>query len=307
VRLKLIECYKTEKSIASLCELLDINRSRVYYKKQEVSEKDVAMMNEMRSIYEEHPFYGYRKMHAILQSTRYKCNIKRVQRLMQLAGLKALYPSKKATMPNKNHKKYPYLLKDLNITHSDQVYQVDITYIKVGSGFCYLVCLIDVFSRRIVGWALSPFLDTPPCIEALENSLKGGVVPEIINSDQGSQFTSELWCNTLTDKGIKISMDGKGRWVDNKYIERLWRTIKNELVYLNSFNTLVELKLSLTSYIEFYNQRRPHQALGYQTPNEIYYKNQLFLNDHIVLDSERRAVRCDDEISDSQIQTNFLS
>ncbi len=224
---------------------------------------------------------------------------------MQLAGLKALYPSKKTTVANKQHKKYPYLLKDLMITHPNQAYQIDITYIKLGSGFCYLVCLIDIYSRRIMGWALSLFLDTALCLDALKKALKGGPIPEIINSDQGCQFTSQLWCETLLENGIRISMDGKGRWVDNKYIERLWRTIKYELVYLNSFDSIVLAKIALAGYVEFYNQRRPHQALDYKTPDEIY--SQLTRKDLIEANYEEELLKLEDGINHSQIQAIFLS
>ncbi len=209
-------------------------------------------MNEMQCIYEDCPFYGYRKIHAVLQNDKkIECGRGKAQRLMKLMGLKALYPTKRTTISNVQHKKYPYLLKDINITKVNQAWQVDITYIKLRRGFGYLVCLIDIYSQ-IVGWAFSPFLDTHMCVEALEMALKNGI-PEIINSDQGCQFTSLKWCNALIEKAIKISTDGKGRWADNIYIERLWRSIKWEAVYLHSFDSIVDAKNSLERYIQFYN------------------------------------------------------
>ena len=200
---------------------------------------------------------------------------------MPLAGLKAVYPGKKTTIRNLEHKVFPYLLRGLKIERPDQVWQVDITYIKMRNGFVYLVCLIDVFSRKIMGWALSTFLDTASCLEALNNALKYGN-PEIINSDQGCQFTSAAWVEMLTQKGIFISMDGKGRWADNVYVERLWRTIKYENVFLHSFDTVTQAQIVLNRFIDFYNQKRFHQALNYHTPDAIYdlkilpTKQQLF-------------------------------
>ena len=266
----MIEQHKEEKGVAELCRLLGVNRSRLYYQKKKPHGSDVIIMNEIRTIYGEHPFFGYRKVQVLLDRLGYVCNNKKVQRLMRLTGLQAIYPRKKTTIPNLRHKKYPYLLKGLEITRINQVFQVDITYIKIRSGFCYLVCLIDVYSRKIVGWAISPFLDTAMCLEALQNALKEGR-PEIINSDQGCQFTSLQWCDALIENGVQISMDGKGRWVDNKYIERFWRTIKNEAVHLHSFDTLPQAKASLGLYIKFYNKVRPHQSLNYNTPDEKYY------------------------------------
>lgn len=232
-------------------------------------EDEIVLMNEIHDIYNEWAFYGYRKIHAVLKTRGYKVNRKKVQRLMQLMGLKAVWPSKKTSVRDYKQAVHPYLLKDLVIDHPNQVWQVDITYIKIKTGFVYLVCLIDVYSRRIMGWSLSVFLDTSSCEQALAMALNTAK-PGIINSDQGCQFTSDSWCEMLTQRGIKISMDGKGRWADNVYIERLWRTIKYELVYLHRFETVTEAKNAIASYIDFYNTQRPHQALEYKVPDKVY-------------------------------------
>jgi len=240
-------------------------------------------MNEIRDIYQKYPFYGYRRMLIALRQLGVLINHKRLQRLLSLAGIKAVYPGKKTTIRNPEHKVFPYLLKGLKIERPNQVWQVDITYIRTRHGFVYLICLIDVFSRKIMGWALSTFLDTQSCLEALNNALQHAV-PEIINSDQGCQFTSSMWVEYLTGKGIVISMDGKGRWADNVYIERLWRSIKYESVYLHSFDTVHQARTVLRDYISFYNLQRPHQSLNYHTPCDIYClgriptKQELFAN-----------------------------
>lgn len=256
-------------NIKRKCELLNVTRSTVYYRKKAAVNKDQEIINEIREIYEESPFYGYRRITIGLRQRGLVVNHKKVQKLMVLAGIKAIYPGKKTTIRNAEHKIFPYLLRGLNIDRPNQVWQVDITYIKIRSGFVYLICLIDVFSRKIMGWFLSTFLDTASCLVAFDNALKQGA-PEIINSDQGCQFTSDLWIKKLTDEGIFISMDGKGRWADNVYIERLWRTVKYENVFLHSFDTVEQARIALRNFISFYNQKRFHQALNYHTPNAIF-------------------------------------
>ena len=239
------------------------------YYHEKSNNNDTEVMNEILSIYQQWPFYGYRRIHVTLRERGFELNHKRVQRLLTTAGLKAIYPAKNTSLRNQKHKVFDYLLKKDEIDLPNKVWQVDITYIKLRTGFVYLVCLIDVFSRRIMGWALSIFLNTEACIEALEKALLNGK-PEIINSDQGCQFTSETWVNFLQQESIKISMDGKGRWADNIYIERLWRAIKYELVYLHSFESVQVARKTISQYIAFYNQQRPHQALNYHTPDAIY-------------------------------------
>lgn len=241
----------------------------------------MQIINEMRDVYQEKPFYGYRRMTVELRKKGFVVNHKKVQRLQSLAGIKAIYPTKKTTIRNPDHKVYPYLLREMTIDRPNQVWQVDITYIKALHGFVYLICLIDIFSRKVMGRTLSTFLDTQPCLEALNHALQHGA-PEIINSDQGCQFTSTAWVQKLEQHNISISMDGKGRWADNVYIERLWRTIKYENVYLHCFDTVEQARTALYKFIDFYNQNRFHQALNYHTPNDIYMlktiptKQQLF-------------------------------
>jgi len=263
-----------------MCELLNVPRSTVYYHPKPTGNDDAVILNEVRDI-QESPFYGYRRILVELRKRGFEINHKRLQGLLAREGIQAVYPKKKTTIRNLQHKIHPYLLRGLCINRPNQVWAVDITYIKIRNGFVYLICLIDVFSRRIMGWSLSTFLDTQPCLDALASALKSSK-PEIINSDQGCQFTSDMWVDVLTQREIKISMDGKGRWVDNKYIERLWRTIKYENVFLHSFDTVGQAREALCSFIEFYNQKRPHQTLNYHTPDAIFNlgivpsKQQLF-------------------------------
>jgi putative transposase len=259
----------TTVTIQRQCELLNVSRSSVYYKPIIVEKDDAETMNVIRDIYVQHPYYGYRRITVELRKQGYLVNHKRVLSLMLLAGIKAIYPGKNTSLRNKRHKVYKYLLKNLKIERPNQAWQVDITYVKIKGGFLYVFCLIDVFSRKIMGFSVSTFLDTEPCLEALKNALRKAK-PEIINSDQGCQFTSEPWTSYLIIMEIKISMDGKGRWADNIYIERLWRALKYELVYLNSFETVEEFEKALAQYIEFYNHERPHQALNYHTPQQVY-------------------------------------
>ena len=274
----MIEHSKNGISVRKQCELMDINRSRVYYKKKPCEDLDEKIMHKMIEINEELPFYGYRRMKVELNNLGYRVNSKKVKHLMKKLGIQALYPKKKTTMPNSSHKKYPYLLRNTVIDRPDKAWGVDITYIKIKSGYAYLAGLIDIFSRKIVGWSLSPFLDVQPSIEAFQDALKKGK-PEIVNSDQGCQYTSNEWILTIEKEGAKVSMDGKGRWVDNVFIERFWRSIKYESVYLHSFETIPEAREILGKYIEFYNRRRPHQALGYKTPDFLYFNRKKFEED----------------------------
>ena len=263
------------------CELLCVARSTMYYKPKSPQNNDIVILNEIRGIYQRYPFYGYRRILVELRKNGFEVNHKRLQRLLSVARIKAIYPAKKTTVRDLQHKIYPYLLRYLIIDRPNKVWQVDITYIKIRHGFVYLVCLIDVFSRKIMGWDLSTFLDTASCLKALSMSLNHGF-PEIINSDQGCQFTSTIWIETLMQNNILISMDGKGRWADNVYVERLWRTIKYENVFLHSFDTVDQARVALRNFITFYNQTRFHQALNYHTPDAIYElktiptKQQLF-------------------------------
>ena len=232
-------------------------------------------MNEIRDIWLRIPFYGYRRITEELKHLGFLVNRKRVQRLMQDMGIQAVYPKPKLLLGNKQHKIYPYLLKDLKVNKANQVWSVDITYLKIGSGFMYLVALIDLHSRYIVDWELSNTLETDSCVEMLKRALqRSGFKPEIVNSDQGSQFTDAKWINVLTKNRIKVSMDGKGRYLDNIYIERFWRSLKYEDFYLNDYQAVPELRTGIKKYIEFYNDRRWHQSLGYKTPASVYYEKQ---------------------------------
>lgn len=255
------------------CELLGVNRSTIYYQPAEMLDtNDVELMNEIREIWCCIPFYGYRRITKELKEKGRHVNRKKVQRLMQLMGIQAIYPKPKTSVKNKAHEIYPYLLKDLEIKRINQVWAVDITYLKTGQGFMYLVALIDIHSRYIVGWELSNTLDAEFCVGMLQHTLRS-IKPEIINSDQGCQFTSEGWIKTLKANKIAISMDGKGRCLDNIYIERFWRSFKYEDFYLNDYQSVLELRKGVTDYIEFYNHKRWHQSLDYKRPADVYFEN----------------------------------
>ena len=244
----------------------------MYYAKVEEND-DVDVLNLIREIWQKWPFYGYRKITAVLKEDYQKIiNRKRVQRLMKIGGIRAIYPKKNLSKKRQGDAVSDYLLRDLEIHKINQVWMVDITYLKLGSRFVYLVAFIDVYSRYIVGWQLSYDLGTENSLEALRLALILGT-PEIINSDQGCQYTSESWLNALNLLGIKISHDGIGRWADNIYIERFWRSIKYETIHLNEFDHYGDLYLGVRNYVDFYNHQRPHQALKYQTPGKIYQAN----------------------------------
>jgi putative transposase len=228
-------------------------------------------MNLIYGLWLSKPFYGYRRITEGLRQQGVSINRKRVQRLMREMGIQALARSPKTSKGNKEHKKYPYLLRDVEIDRCNKVWMVDITYLRLGRGFMYLVALIDVHSRYIVGWSLSNTLETDSCLTALNWALEHNGSPEIINSDQGCQFTSEQWVKALNEAKIKISMTGKGRCHDNIYIERFWRSLKHEEIYLNDYDNVAELESGIGQYIEFYNTERPHQALDYKTPAELYF------------------------------------
>lgn len=263
-----------ELSLRRCCELLGLNRSTLYYKEKPTDIDDIDLLNTIREIWERHPFYGYRRITKELRvNGGIKVNRKRVQRLMVWGGIQAIYPGPNTSRRNKLHAVHPYLLRELSITHVNQVWMVDITYLRMPNGFVYLVALIDVYSRYVVGWSLSNTLDTGFCIDALKTGL-AEAQPEIINSDQGCQFTSDDWINFLRDWGIKISMTGKGRCLDNIYIERFWRSLKREEFYLNEYGSVKELRKAISAYIEFYNRRRWHQSLGYKTPAAVYFEQE---------------------------------
>jgi putative transposase len=256
-------------SIVRQCRLLDINRSGLYYQPKGISEEDLTLMKLIDRQYLVTPFYGARKIAAWLKAQDDIVNRKRIRRLMRLMGLKAIYRRPRISKPAPGHKIYPYLLGGLKIARPNQVWAADITYIPMARGFLYLVAIIDWYSRYVLSWRLSNTLDAGFCVEALEEALKKGI-PDIFNTDQGSQFTSEAFTGLLEQHGIRISMDGKGSYNDNLFIERLWRTVKYEEVYLKAYQDGREAKNGLGNYFRFYNTERPHQALGYLTPGEVF-------------------------------------
>ncbi|MCR4285920.1 MAG: IS3 family transposase [Candidatus Berkelbacteria bacterium] len=258
-------------SIVRQTQLVGVSKSGLYYEPV-VSAQDVLVMNALDEIYTACPFYGSRRMKVELERTQkiYICR-DHVRRLMAEMGLEAIYPKKRTgSEPNQLHKKYPYLLKNLPITHPNQVWGTDITYIRLAKGFCYLVALIDWYSRYVIAWQLSDTLHMDFCLENLNRALTQAT-PAIHNSDQGSHFTSPNYTDILTKGGIQISMDGRGRCMDNIFTERLWRTVKYEDIYIKSYATLDDAREGLNLYFPFYNKKRPHQSLNYQTPEELYH------------------------------------
>lgn len=259
-------------SVRKQCMLLSLNRSVVYYKKHRRLD-DTDLANEIRDIWVKSPFYGYRRVTAVLKRLGYLVNRKRISSLMRKLGIRAIYPGPNLSKRALKHRIYPYLLRGLKIERPNQVWATDITYIRMGNGigFVYLIALIDIYSRYIVSWGLFTTLEAANCIEVLERGLKQAK-PEILNTDQGCQFTHEGWIAMLTANGIQISMDGKGRCIDNIYIERFWRSVKYEEVYLKSYETVPEGREAIGEYIDkLYNTERPHQSLKYKTPAEAYF------------------------------------
>lgn len=267
-RQQLIDSDHAELSLRQQCELLQVNRSTLYYKAAEISKDTVDLLNEIREIWARYPFFGYRRITKELKFNGHKINRKRVQRLMRLGGIQALYPGPNTSRRNKLHAVHPYLLRNVKIDRPNQAWMIDITYLRMRGGFMYLVALIDVHSRYIVGWSLSNTMEAGFCMDALKKALIYAH-PEIINSDQGSQFTSDDWVDFLNEWNINISMTGKGRCLDNVYIERFWRSFKTEKFYLNEFNSVRELRYAIEEYVEFYNHRRWHQSLDYKVPAEV--------------------------------------
>ncbi len=264
----MIELSHKKLSIRQQCQLLEVNRSMVYYKgKKAVDESEI--MNRIHEIWLKFPAYGYRRITKALQDEGYDINRKRGYRLMKLMNLEAIYAKPKLSEPHPGHKIYPYLLKGLSIDRPNQVWCTDITYVKMPQGFVYLVAIIDVYSRYIVSWRLSTSLDTAFCLDMLRSAFDVGM-PEILNTDQGSQFTSTDWITMVEGAGVKVSMDGKGRWADNIPIERFWRTLKHENVFLNAYETVAEARNGIKQFIELYNEERLHSSIGYTNPGVVY-------------------------------------
>ena len=262
-------------SLKKQCEALSLNRSSLYYKTTDPSDEDEVLLNQIRDIWEKWPFYGYRRIHVTLIKQGLSVNRKRVQRLMKEAGIQAIYPRPNTSSNIKDHRKYLYLLSGLKITRSNQVWATDITYIKLPTGFVYLVAVLDVFSRRILRWRLSNSLSTIFCLEALNEALETYGAPDIFNTDQGAQFTSDEWIYTLINWGVKPSMTGVGRCLDNIHQERFWRTLKYENTYIYGYEDMIDARLKIGSFIEFYNHERPHQSLDYCTPDKVFMMDLL--------------------------------
>jgi putative transposase len=256
-------------SIRHQCELLQLNRATFYRQPGSESAANLALMRRIDEQFLRTPFYGSRRMAEVLGSQRRPLNRKHMQRLMRLMGLEAIYPKPHTTERDASHKIYPYLLRNLAITRPNQVWSCDITYVPMPTGFMYLTAVIDWFSRYVLAWGLSNTLDGVFCVEALEAAC-ARTRPEIFNTDQGVQFTSRAFTSRLESKGIAISMDGRGRALDNVFIERLWWSVKYESIYLHEFATVRSLEQGLTKYFRFFCQERPHQALDYRTPAEVY-------------------------------------
>jgi len=254
------------------CELTGVARSTVYAPElvAVASEEELELLGLIDAEYTKHPFYGSRKIRKFLCNLGYKINRKRVQRLMRALGLAAMAPGPNTSRPHPEHKVYPYLLRGVAVTHPNHVWSTDITYIRLARGFVYLVAVIDWYSRKVLSWRLSNTLDTGFCVDALEQAIQEYGAPEIFNTDQGCQFTSEAFTSVLKSHAITISMDGRGRALDNIFVERLWRSVKYEDVYLKGYATMPELLIGLTEYFVFYNTERTHQSLGYSTPDKVY-------------------------------------
>jgi len=257
-------------SIARQVELLDIARSTFYYEPV-LDEQDLKLMRLIDQLYTRAPFYGSRRMTAWLRREGEEVNRKRVQRLMRVMGIEAIYRKKRLSVPHPDHRIYPYLLRNMKVERVNQVWGSDITYIPLSKGWLYLVAIIDWFSRYVVSWRLSTSMESELCVEALDEAL-GRSKPEIFNTDQGSQFTSQVFTRRLLERKIQISMDGRGRCFDNIFTERLWRSLKYEEVYLKDYEGVMEAREGIGSYLSFYNRERLHQSLGYQTPEEVHFK-----------------------------------
>jgi putative transposase len=257
-------------SVTRQCKLLDLCRSGIYYKPVPLKKIDMDLMRQIDEIHLLYPFYGSRKIRNELWSKGYDVGRDRVRRLMLRTGIEALYIKPRLSMAHPEHLKYPYLLRGIEITEANHVWAADITYIPMAKGFCYLVAIMDWASRRVLSWRLSNTLDSSFCVEALEEAIGKYGSPRIFNTDQGSQFTAEVFTKTLRTRDISISMDGKGRWMDNVFIERLWKSVKYEDIYIKAYGSMTEVRKGLASYFQFYNEKRWHQNFDRKTPAMVY-------------------------------------
>jgi len=263
-------------SVVRQCGLLNLARSTFYYQPVGENAYNLGLMRLIDEQFTKRPFYGVARMTASLRAMGHGVNPKRVRRLMRVIGLEAIYPKPRLSANGPDHKVYPYLLKEVTVTRPDQAWATDITYVRLTHGFVYLVAILDWYSRYVVSWELSTTLDSGFCLEALRKALRISK-PEIFNTDQGPQFTSLDFTKLLESAGIKVSMDGRGRVYDNIFVERLWRSVKYEEVYLHDYQTVAEARMHLSAYFEFYNNERPHEALDYRTPHEIFFGTKAML------------------------------
>lgn len=260
-------------SVSRQAKLLGISRGSVYYLPKPVSAEDQRVMERIDRLHLEFPFAGSRMLRDLLRQEGFEIGRKRVRRLMKLMGVEALYRRPRTTKPEPGHKIYPYLLRNLPVERANQVWAMDLTYIPMARGFVYLVAVVDWHTRRVLSWRLSVTMDVHFCLDALNEAIEKYGPPEIMNTDQGSQFTSQAFTSLLKDNGIQISMDGKGAWRDNVFVERLWRSVKYEEVYLRAYASTSEAKAGLKRYFDFYNSRRPHSSLRRKTPDEVYFNS----------------------------------
>ena len=257
--------------ISKQAKIIGISRGSVYYRPRPISEQDQKLMKKIDRLHLEYPFAGSRMLRDFLRQDRIKVGRKHVATLMKRMGIEALYRKPRTTKPGAGHKIYPYLLRTLPIDRPNQVWAMDITYIPMARGFVYLAVVLDWYTRRVLSWKVSITMDVHFCLEAVEEAISRYGTPEIMNTDQGSQFTSQAFTGLLKEHRIKISMDGKGSWRDNVFIERLWRSVKYEDIYLRAYSSVSEVKTGLSRYFNFYNSRRPHSSLDGQTPDQVYF------------------------------------
>ena len=269
-RLALVDHGDPAVPVVAQCRLLKVARSTLYYRPVPVGADDLEVMRRIDELHLAYPFYGSRRMAAVLRREGLAVNRKRAKRLMRVMGLKTIYQKPNTSMGHPDHKKYPYLSRGLTIDRPNQVWCADITYIPMAKGFVYLVAVMDWFSRRVLSWRLSITMETDFCVEALTEAMERYGQPEIFNTDQGVQFTSAAFVDELAGRGVRISKDGKGRYLDNIFIERLWRSLKYEEVYIRAYGSVAEARRSLGQWLAFYNDVRPHQSFDYRTPREIF-------------------------------------